>query len=190
MSTTLSPSTSGLGLLTPGTWTVDPAHSSVGFVARHLMISKVRGSFRSFAGTVTIGEDPLASTVEATVELASVSTGDDGRDAHLRGADFFDVENNPTMTFRSSGVRLDGNDYLLDGDLTIKGVTEPVTFELEFDGVNRDPWGNEKAGFSASTEINRKDFGLTWNVALETGGVVVGEKVKIVLDVQAVKAVA
>lgn len=178
----------GLDTLTPGTWNVDPAHSSVGFVARHLMISKVRGTFRSFTGAITVAPDPLASHVEAAVDLASVTTGDDGRDAHLRGSDFFDVEQHPTMTFSSTAVRRDGDGFLLVGYLTIKGVTRPVAFDLEFDGVTADPWGNLKAGFSASTEINRKDWGLGWNVALEAGGVLLGEKVKIVLDIQAVRA--
>jgi polyisoprenoid-binding protein YceI len=181
---TISP---GLEALTRGTWNVDPAHSSVGFVARHLMISKVRGTFRTFSGAITVASDPLESRVEATVDLASVSTGDDGRDAHLRGPDFFDVEQHPTMTFVSTAVRRERDGFVLVGDLTIKGVTRPVEFDLEFDGVSADPWGNLKAGFSASTEINRKDWDLGWNVALEAGGVLVGEKVKIVLDVQAVR---
>src|SRR5262245_20958340 len=141
MSTTLTSTPTGLDAPSPGQWNVDPAHSSVGFVARHLMISKVRGSFRSFSGSITVGDDPLASSVSATVDLESVSTGDDGRDAHLRGTDFFDVAAHPTMTFISTGVRAGRDGYLLDGDLTIKGVTQPVTFDLEFDGVNRDPWG-------------------------------------------------
>lgn len=171
-----------------GTWNVDASHSSVGFVARHLMVTKVRGRFTSFSGSVTIAADPLQSTVQATVDLASVATGDEGRDGHLRSADFFDVEQFPTMTLVSTRLRPAGSDYLLDGDLTIKGITKPVTFVLEFGGVATDPWGNTKAGFSAETEINRKDWGLEWNMALETGGVVVGEKIKIQLDIQAVKA--
>lgn len=171
-----------------GTWSVDPAHSTVGFVARHLVISKVRGSFRSFSGTVTIAENPLASSVTASVDMTSVDTADENRDGHLRGADFFDVENHPVMTFVSSGVVADGDDYTLNGDLTIKGVTRPVSFNLEVSGVSPDPWGGTRVGFSATTEINRKDFGLEWNVVMETGGVLVGEKIKIELDIQAVKA--
>jgi polyisoprenoid-binding protein YceI len=173
--------------LTPGNWIVDPTHSTVGFTARHLMVTKVRGRFGSFTGSVTIAEDRLQSSVEATVEMTSVSTGDEGRDGHLRTGDFFDVEQFPTMSFRSTSVVADGGDYELRGDLTIKGVTRPVTFELEFDGVATDPWNNTKAGFTAETEINRKDWGLEWNVALEAGGVLVGEKIKIQLDVQLVK---
>ena len=174
--------------LSPGTWTVDPSHSVVGFTARHLMISKVRGRFASFSGSLTITDDPLSSSVSAIVDLASVTTGDDSRDEHLRGADFFDVEQFPTMTLASTGLRAAGNDYLLDAELTIKAVTKPVTFVLEFDGVASDPWGNTKAGFTAETEINRKEWGLAWNVALDTGGVLVSEKIKIQLDIQAVKA--
>ena len=174
--------------ITPGTWTVDPSHSSVSFVARHLMVSKVRGSFGSFSGTITIAEDLLASSVEATLDVASISTGDDGRDEHLRSGDFFDLEQFPTWTLTSTGLRADGDDYVMTADLTIKGVTRPVEFEVEFEGTATDPWGNTKAGFEAKTEINRKDFGLEWNVALEAGGVLVGEKVKIELDIQAVKA--
>ncbi|PWJ24032.1 polyisoprenoid-binding protein YceI [Branchiibius hedensis] len=170
--------------LTPGVWTVDPSHSTVGFLARHLMVSKVRGSFTEFTADVKIGEQFEDSTVSATVQLASVSTGSEDRDGHLKSPDFFDVENNPTMTFTSTKVTPD----TLEGDLTIKGVTKPVTFELEFDGVSADPWGGTRAGFEATTEINRKDFGLTWNVAVEGGGVLVSEKVKINLDIQLVKA--
>lgn len=184
-----------LSTLTPGTWTVDPAHSTVGFVARHLMITKVRGRFTDFSGSLEVAENPLESHVVATVNLASVDTGDAGRDAHLRNADFFDLEGedgsaggSPTMTFVSTGIKEDDGDYVLFGDLTINGVTRQVEFDLEFEGVNVDPWNNTKAGFSAATEINRKDFGLEWNVALETGGVLVGDKVKVQLDIQAVKA--
>ncbi|KYH46221.1 YceI family protein [Branchiibius sp. NY16-3462-2] len=170
--------------LTPGVWNVDPSHSTIGFVARHLMVSKVRGSFTEFTADVKIGEELEDSTVTATVQLASVETGSADRDGHLKSPDFFDVENNPTMTFTSTKVTPD----TLEGDLTIKGVTKPVTFDLEFDGVSADPWGGTRAGFEATTEINRKDFGLTWNVAVEGGGVLVSEKVKINLDVQLVKA--
>ncbi len=174
--------------LTPGTWTVDPSHSIVGFSARHLMVTKVRGRFQSFSGTITVAENSLDSSVTASVDLGSVSTGDEGRDGHLKSGDFFDVENFPTMTFASTGLAADGDDYELTGDLTIKGVTKPVTFELEFDGVATDPWSNTKAGFTAETEINRKDWGIEFNVALEAGGVLVSDKVKITLDIQALKS--
>ena len=184
----MSTATSPLQDIAVGTWNVDPSHSTVGFVARHLMISKVRGTFTAFTGAIEIAEDRLASTVSASVDMASVGTGDEGRDGHLRTGDFFDVEQYPTMTFVSTGIRPDGGDFVLTGDLTIKGVTRPVDFELEFEGVVTDPWGNTKAGFSAEAEVNRKDWGLEWNVALETGGVLVGEKVKIQLEIEALKA--
>ena len=174
--------------LTPGVWNVDPVHSSIGFVARHLMISKVRGTFGTFSGTVTIADDPLQSKVEATAEVGSITTGDEGRDTHLKSADFFDVEKNPTMSLVSTGIEPNGSDYTLHANLTIKGVTKPVDFDLEFDGVSKDPWGGTRAGFAAETEVNRKEWGLEWNVALETGGVMLGEKVKIQLEIQAVKA--
>ena len=179
---------SSLADLTPGVWNVDAVHSSVGFVARHLMVSKVRGRFAGFTGTVTVAEDPLASKVEANVDITSIDTGDESRDGHLKSGDFFDAEKFPTMTLVSTGIDKDGSDYVLHTDLTIRGITKPVDFELEFDGVSGDPWGGTRAGFSAEAEVNRKDFGLEWNVVLETGGVMLGEKVKIQLDVQAVKA--
>jgi polyisoprenoid-binding protein YceI len=177
-----------LSQLTPGVWNVDTSHSQVGFVARHLMIAKVRGQFRTFSGSITVADNPLESTVKANVDLDSVVTGDAGRDEHLRSADFFTVEQHPQMTFVSTGVKEDGDHYLLYGDLTIKGTSRQVEFSLEFDGVTRDPWGGTRAGFTAETEISRKDWGMEWNAALETGGVVVGDKVKIQLDIEAVKA--
>jgi len=153
------------------------------------MITKVRGRFTDFSGVVEIAPDPLQSTVQATVDLASITTGDDGRDAHLRSADFFDTDGggSPTMTFTSTGLKVDDGEYVLFGDLTVRDITRQVEFALEFEGVNTDPWGNTKAAFSAETEINRKDFGLEWNVALETGGVLVSDKVKVQLDIQAVR---
>ena len=177
-----------LQALTPGIWNVDASHSTIGFTARHLMVTKVRGRFSTFSGALTIAANPLESSLQASVDIASVSTGDAGRDGHLTSPDFFDAAKFPTMTLKSTSIVADGDDYLLNGELTIKGVTKPVTFELEFDGVATDPWGNTKAGFSAEAEINRKDWGLEWNVALETGGVLVSEKIKIELDIQAVKA--
>jgi polyisoprenoid-binding protein YceI len=179
---------SSLANLTPGTWTIDAAHSRVGFVARHLMITKVRGNFGAFEGAITIADNLADSNVSATVQMSSINTGDEGRDGHLKTGDFFDVEQFPTMTFVSKGLSVDGDEGKLSGDLTLHGVTKPVTFDVEFEGVSSDPWGNTKAGFSAVTEINRKDFGVEWNAVLETGGVAVGEKVKIELDIQAVKA--
>lgn len=179
---------SALSALTPGTWTVDASHSHIGFVARHLMVAKVRGRFNDFSGTISVAENPLDSKVSATVQIASIETNDAGRNGHLLGADFFDAEHFPTMELATTGIEADGDDYVLHTQLTIKGVTRPVDFELEFEGVETDPWGNTKAGFSAEAEVNRKDWGLEWNVALETGGVLVGEKVKILLEIEALKA--
>ena len=172
-----------------GTWTLDPSHSEVQFSVRHMMISKVRGTFGVKSATLTAPENPLEATVEATVDVASVDTKDEGRDNHLRSADFFDTETYPTMEFRSTGVRIENGDFLVDGDLTIKGITKPVTFDFDFGGFGTDPWGNYKAGVTAKTVINREDFGLTWNAALETGGVLVGKDVTIELDLQGSLAV-
>ncbi|MFS2241094.1 YceI family protein [Microbacterium sp. OR16] len=168
----------------PGTWVLDPSHSEVTFSVRHMMISKVRGSFGIKNATLTAPENPLDATVEASVDVASVDTKDEGRDNHLRSADFFDVENFPTMEFVSTGVRVEDGDFFVDGDLTIRGITKPVSFEFDFGGFGTDPWGNYKAGASATTVINREDFGLTWNAALETGGVLVGKDITINLDLQ------
>ena len=179
---------SAISELTPGTWTVDAAHSHVGFTVRHMVVSKVRGSFDKFDAKLTIAEDPLQSSVEATIDLASINTGDEGRDGHVKGGDFFDIEQYPTMEFRSTGIRPNGSDYLLDGELTIKGVTKPVTLELEFNGVTKDPWGGTRAGFSAEGEVNRGDYGISYNAALETGGVLIGEKLKIEIEIEAVKS--
>lgn len=189
MSTALAPRTGTLADLTPGTWTVDPTHSSVGFTARHLMITKVHGHFNDFDGVVTIADDPLASSVEANVRLASVDTGNADRDGHLHSADFFDVEHHPVMNLRSTGITEKNGGYVLDADLTIAGQTHPVAFSLEFDGVTVDPFENTKAGFTAAAEINRSDWGLNFNMALETGGVVVSEKIKIELDIQLIRTV-
>lgn len=167
-----------------GTWVLDPSHSEVSFSVRHMMISKVRGTFGVKSATIVAPENPLDARVEATVDVASIDTKDEGRDNHLRSADFFDVENHPTMDFVSTGARYEGGDFLVDGDLTIRGITKPATFELEFGGFGTDPWGNYKAGATAKTVINREDFGLTWNAALETGGVLVGKDVTITLDLQ------
>ncbi len=179
---------SSISDLTPGVWNVDPSHSTIGFVARHLMVSKVRGHFSTFNGTITIADDPLQSKVEATVDIGSITTGDDTRDGHLKSADFFDNDKHPSMTLVSTGVEPKGSDYILHTDLTVNGITKQVDFDLEFDGVSGDPWGGTRAGFTAEADVNRKDWGLEWNVALETGGVLVGEKVKIVLEIEAIKA--
>jgi len=167
-----------------GTWVLDPSHSEVTFSVRHMMISKVRGTFGMKSATLVAPENPLEATVQASVDVTSVDTKDEGRDTHLRSADFFDVEHYPTMEFVSTTARIEDGDFLIDGDLTIRGVTKPVTFEFDFGGFGTDPWGNYKAGATAKTVINREDFGLTWNAALETGGVLVGKDVTITLDLQ------
>ena len=167
-----------------GTWVLDPAHSEVTFSVRHMMISKVRGTFGVKSATLVAPENPLEAKVEASVDVASIDTKDEGRDAHLRSADFFDTDEFPTMEFVSTGTRVEDGDFLVDGDLTIRGVTKPATFELEFGGFGVDPWGSYKAGATAKTVVNREDFGLTWNAALESGGVLVGKDVTISLDLQ------
>ncbi|MGL5828091.1 MAG: YceI family protein [Angustibacter sp.] len=173
--------------LTPGTWTVDPSHSEVGFSVRHLMVSKTKGRFTDVTGTIVVAENVLESTVQATALTESIDTRDANRDGHLKSADFFDAEKWPTITFNSTGIRADGDDFILDGELTIRDQTRAVSFELEFNGAAANPLaeGRPTAGFSAETEISRKDYGLEWNVALEAGGVVVGDKVKITLEIEA-----
>ncbi|MDF2993600.1 MAG: hypothetical protein K0S37_4114 [Microbacterium sp.] len=167
-----------------GTWVLDPSHSEVTFTVRHMMISKVRGTFGMKSATLVAPENPLEATVEASVDVTSVDTKDEGRDQHLRSAEFFDVETYPTMDFRSTSVRVEDGDFLVDGELTIRGVSKPATFSIDFGGFGTDPWGNYKGGATAKTVINREDYGLTWNAALETGGVLVGKDVTIELDLQ------
>lgn len=173
-------------------WTFDLAHSSISFWVRHLMVSKVHGRFADWTGTLTFdAQDPAGSHVEVSIDAGSIDTRDAQRDAHLRSADFLDTEHFPRITFtgRSVETRNDGS-FALGGDLTIRGVTRPVTLEVEYGGEVKDPWGGVRSGFTARTAINRKEFGLTWNVALEAGGVTVGDKVEISIEVEAVKAVA
>jgi polyisoprenoid-binding protein YceI len=172
-----------------GTWTIDPTHTRLGFVARHAMVTKVRGAFTEFSGSLTLdGANPSASGAEVTVQMASVDSGTADRDAHLTSPDFFNVEAFPTMTFKSTAVKQDDDEFVLIGDLTIKDVTRPVEIEVELDGIVTDPWGNTRAGFAGETEISRKDYGLTWNVPLDGGGVLVSDKIKIQLDVSATKS--
>jgi len=172
--------------LVAGTWAIDPVHSEVGFSVRHVMVSKVKGNFKSFEGTITIGENPVDSKVEAAIDATSIVTGDETRDNHLRSADFFEVEKHPKLTFVSTSVRPKGSDFVVTGDLSIHGVTRSEDLELEFNGVSPDPWGGTRAGFSASTEISRGDFGIVFNMPLDGGGVVVGDKIKITLEIEAV----
>ena len=172
-------------LPTVGTWDLDASHTSVEFLARHLMVAKVRGRFERFSGAITVADPPESSSVEVTIEAASVSSKDEQRDGHLRSADFFDVEQYPAITFRSTHVQGAGSAWAVTGDLTMKDVTRPVVLDVEYHGLITDPWGNEKAVFSASTEVDREDWGLTWNVALEKGGVLVSKKIKLELEVEA-----
>ncbi|MEI2778449.1 MAG: YceI family protein [Tetrasphaera sp.] len=173
-----------------GTWTLDPAHTRIGFVARHAMVTKVRGSFNEFEGTAVVdGGNLAASSVTVTIQAASIDTRNEQRDEHLRSNDFLSLAEHPTITFVSTGVEPSGNTSVnITGDLTIKGVTNTVTVPFEFDGAATDPFGNLRAGFEGAVTINRKDYGITWNAALETGGVLVGEKVVLEFEVSAIKA--
>ena len=168
-------------------WAIDPAHTTVEFTVRHMMIAKVRGRFTGVEATIHEAERAGDSALEAVIQVESISTGDEKRDGHLKSADFFDVENHPEMRFRSTKVvPVAGNRFRVEGDLTIRGVTRPVALDVKEEGRARDPWGGERAGFSAKTRINRKDFGLEWNVALETGGFLVGDDVDIHIEAEAV----
>ncbi|MUN64762.1 polyisoprenoid-binding protein [Kocuria sediminis] len=169
--------------LVPGSWTFDPAHSEVGFSVRHAGISKVRGTFREVDAHLRVADPVENSTVHATIQMVSIDTRNTDRDNHVRSADFFDVENHPTMTFTSTAVAFDGTEGTVTGELTIKGITKTVELETEFNGVVVDAFGVTRAGFSATTTISRKDFGITWNAAIEAGGVLVSDKVTITLDV-------
>jgi polyisoprenoid-binding protein YceI len=174
-----------------GTWTIDPAHSDVGFVIRHLMISNIKGHFTTFEGQIVTAEDPLTSQVTATIDMTSIDTANAARDEHLRTADFFEVEKYPTMSYRSTGIRPDGDGFLMEGELTLKGVTQPVPLKLEINGVGVDPFAPDpaagaRAGFTATGEINRMDFGVSYNGPVPGGGVLLGEKVQIVLEIEAV----
>jgi len=171
-----------------GTYALDVGHTTVEFIGRHLMITKVRGRFTDFSGEIVIGEAPADSSVNVTVQTASVESSDEKRDGHLRSPDFLDVEQFPTLAFHSTHVDVNKDGTAkVSGDLTVKGVTRPVTLDVEFDGAQADPWGGQRLGFSAHTEIDREDWGLTWNVALETGGVLVGKKIRLEFNVEAVR---
>jgi len=171
-------------------WKIDSAHSSVEFSVRHMMIAKVKGSFHSFDANITADpEDLTTASIEFTVNVSSVDTRNSDRDAHLRSPDFFDADHHPKITFKAVSIQKTGdNEYAVTGDLTIRGVTNPETFKVVYEGGGKDPWGNEKAGFSVEGKINRTKYGLVWNAALETGGVLVGEDVNITLEIEAVKA--
>ena len=167
-----------------GTWKLDPAHSELSFWVRHLKITKVRGVFENFDVTVTTPEDPSRISIDASIDVSSVNTGQEQRDNHLRSSDFFLVEQHPHMTFRSTDIQVDGDAFTIDGELTLRGVTKTVTLTGEFGGVITDDYGRTKAGASASTTINRQDFGVSWNAALEAGGFTLGDDVTITIDLQ------
>ena len=172
---------------TAGTWVIDPAHSDVSFTVRHLVVSKVRGSFRTFEGEIVLGPDPLDSSVSVSIDLASIDTGNADRDTHLRTADFFDIEHHPTMTYRSSGVRAGDDGFVVDGELSLHGVTKSVELTLDVNGFQPvTPFGDSRVGFSATAEINRSDFDIKFNMPLDGGGLALGEKIKVALEIQAV----
>ncbi|BAC70417.1 MULTISPECIES: YceI family protein [Streptomyces] len=172
-----------------GTYTIDPAHTTIGFVARHAMVTNVKGGFQEFEGTLHLdGGDPAKSSAVIEVRMDSIDTGSSDRDTHLKSSDFFKTDEFPTMTFRSTKAEaLGGDDYRITGDLSLLGVTKPLSIDLEFNGAARDPFGNERVGFEGKTEILRSEWGLTWNAALETGGVLVSDKIKLVFDISAIK---
>ena len=175
--------------ISSGRYVIDPTHSRIGFVARHAMITKVRGQFNDFAGEATIDvENPAASSASVTIQVASIDTHNEQRDGHLRTNDFFEAETYPTITFTSTDVSRDGDIWRVTGDLTIKSTTKPVTFDAEFTGAATDPFGNARIGFEGSTVINRTDWGVVWNDPLETGGVLVSEKITLELEISAIKA--
>jgi polyisoprenoid-binding protein YceI len=168
-----------------GTWEIDPAHSHIGFVARHLMVSKVRGNFTKFEGQIVTAENPLESTATATIDLASLDTSNPQRDEDVKGENFLDVAQHPTMTFQSTGIRQGDGDFIVDGDLTLKGITKPVELKVEVNGFGPDPYGGTRAGFSATGELNRTDYGISANMVLPTGGVMVSERIQLVIEVEA-----
>jgi len=173
-----------------GTWDVDAAHSTVGFAVKHAVVATTRGKFNAYTGGATIdAANPANSSIWVEIDAASVDTGNEQRDGHLKSADFWNAEENPKITYKSTSVKVDGDDIITTGDLTVGGVTHPVDITWEFGGVAKDPWGNTKAGFEGTATVNRKDWGISWNSALETGGVLIGEKVKLVLELEATKRV-
>jgi polyisoprenoid-binding protein YceI len=178
----------GVAFPAPGTWALDPAHTSVEFRAKHLMVAKVRGQFAGAQGALVIAEDPAESTADITIDATTINTGVVDRDAHLKSADFLEVDKYPEITFSSTSLEHDGgSDWKLSGELTIRGVTRPATLDVEYNGVATDPWGGTRAVFSAETKIDREAWGLTWNQALEAGGWLVGKEIRITLEVEAVR---
>jgi polyisoprenoid-binding protein YceI len=169
-----------------GTWKVDATHSDVAFSVRHMMVSKVKGKFTTFDATIVTAENPTDSSVTATIDLSSINTSNEQRDGHIKSADFFDVETHPTMSYRSTSVAADGSDWLLEGELSLHGVTKSVPLKLELNGFTADPYGGQRVGFSATGELNRKDFGIDISMPMDGGGVVVGDKITISLEIEAV----
>jgi polyisoprenoid-binding protein YceI len=186
--TTLAPTAQTLPGYVAGTWDIDPAHSEVSFLVRHMVVSKVRGRFNRFEGTITTAENPLASSVEASIDARSIDTNQEQRDAHVRSSDFLDAETHPFISFNSTGLRPDGDDYVLDGELTIRGVNKPVSLNVELNGFGPDPYGGTRAGFSATTEINRQDFGVSYNGPIPgaNSGMVLSDKITLTLEIEAV----
>jgi polyisoprenoid-binding protein YceI len=170
------------------TWNIDTVHSEVGFSVRHMMVSKVRGRFTKFSGQLVTADDPLQSSVTAEIDLTSINTGQEQRDQHIQSADFFEVETYPTMTYKSTGIRVEDGEYILDGDLTLKGVTKNVPLRLELQGFGEDPYGGYRAGFTATGEINRRDFNVNFNAPMQNGGAIVADKIQLHLEIEAIKA--
>ncbi|MGW1073687.1 YceI family protein [Streptomyces sp. NPDC002537] len=189
MSSAVSPTreVNGVQLPSAGTWKVDPGHAEVGFVGRHFMLTKVRGRFTGVEASVSVGERPEDSRVTAVIDMASVDSGDKTRDDHLRSGDFFDVEKHPKATFASTSVTWKGSKGTMTGDLTIKGVTRSVTLDVDYLGYAKDPWNNDRAVFSAHGKVNREDWGLTWNMALETGGILVSKEIELTLEIETIR---
>jgi polyisoprenoid-binding protein YceI len=192
MTDTINPASTravnGLTLPSTGTFVLDKSHTEVGFIARHLMVSKVRGRFTDFEGTIVVADDPSESSVEVIIQAASINTNDENRDKHVRTNDFLSTDEFPALTFHSTKVELSsGGDWKVNGDLTVRGVTRPIVLDVQFEGVIQDPWGNQRLGFTASGEIDRNDFGVSFNAALETGGFVVSPKVKLEIEAEAVR---
>ena len=177
----------GIDLPAPGVWEIDPGHADIAFIGRHLMLTKVRGRFAGVAGAITVADDPSESRVDVTIDMASVDSGDARRDQHLRGPDLFDVEHHPTATFRSATVTPAGAGGTVSGDLTLRGVTRPVTLQVTYLGHARDPWGNDRVGFRAHATINREHWDLTWNMVLDTGGLVVSKDIRVEIELEAVR---
>ncbi len=187
-SAVLTRASNGVALPTAGTFAIDKSHTQVGFVARHLMVSKVRGRFTDFEGTLVVGDDPAQSSVDVTIQATSIDTSDENRDKHVRTNDFLAVDEFPTLSFHSTKVDLGrGSDWKVTGDLTVRGVTRSIVLDVEFEGVIQDPWGNQRLGFTASGEIDRNEFGVSFNAALETGGFVVSPKIKLEIEAEAVR---